>query len=198
MQRPKSWHVLGILQVCFGACGIAFGLFALLGPLMVNAMATLAAQSGGNESEQAMAQSVAIMRESFAYNAIHGAIYAAAGIWQIIAGIGLLRFRRGARPLNLAYAWFDIVFIIGSAVGGSIVQATIYAKYPSQPGAELTRNIGIISAIVMSVITLAYPVVLLILLRRDPFAAAPGADDAGYRPDDAANPYRAPGHGGGG
>ena len=151
--RPVSAMVFGILNIGFGA-------FNLLALLVLQALAG----SGGAAAHSPL-KAFYSDPSQLHWMWVSGVINSVAGLFLVAAGVGLLLCRNWGRICSLAWAAFDILFVLASAP-----LSWKYARMaaPSQFGdifALFVTAFGLI-------FSLAYPIALLIFMTRPKLIAA--------------------------
>jgi hypothetical protein len=159
MQRPTSVTVFGILNIIFAALGI-FGTIASI-------VLFLAPPDPNNPM-------IKIMYENPAY-AIWFKVEIPLGILSgaalLAAGIGLLCLKSWARTLSMAYAIYAILFGILGMVANFIFLYRPMAEKLQGPAAAGATG-AMIGGSIGGCLSLIYPILLLIFMRRPTVTAA--------------------------
>ena len=149
--RPVSAIVFGILNIGFGA----FNLLALVF-LQVITSANLGAHSPLKAFYSDPGQ--------LHWMWVSGVSNAVAGLFLAAAGAGLLFCRNWARITSLGWAVFDILFVLASI--------PLSWKYARMVSPQLGDIFALVMTVFGLVLTLAYPVALLIFMTRPKLVAA--------------------------
>jgi uncharacterized membrane protein len=154
--RKPSWPiVVGIISLCVAGL---FGLMTIVG-LLMNVLGL------GNVQQRQM---MANMPDSFKTNQwLSGLFTIATYVVLAIGGVMLLKRRRAARTLHVAYALMGILV----AISGLVVMITMMNHMPLPPNAPpqaqaMLKPIMAIGAIFGMVFALAYPTFVLIWFTR--------------------------------
>jgi hypothetical protein len=154
--RKPSWPiVVGIISLCVAGL---FGLMTIVG-LLMNVLGL------GNVQQRQM---MANMPDSFKTNQwLSGLFTIATYVVLAIGGVMLLKRRRAARTLHVAYALMGILM----AIVGLVVMITMMNHMPLPPNAPpqaqaMLKPIMAIGAIFGMVFALAYPTFVLIWFTR--------------------------------
>ena len=154
--RKPSWPiVVGIISLCVAGL---FGLMTIVG-LLMNVLGL------GNVQQRQM---MANMPDSFKTNQwLSGLFTIATYVVLAIGGVMLLKRRRAARTLHVAYALMGILV----AISGLVVMITMMNHMPLPPNAPpqaqaMLKPIMAVGAIFGMVFALAYPTFVLIWFTR--------------------------------
>lgn len=154
-ERPTSVTVFAILNIVFGSLNILCSPISLISlflpqPVIHTTPDNLPIEIMGPE-----------MKMFSAIGAIIGLI---AGFFLLASGIGLLRLKNWARQIAYFYGWFTIIWgIIGTCVNIFFLLPKL-SGLPEQQAPALIG--GLIGGMCGGVLGLAYPIILIIFMKR--------------------------------
>jgi hypothetical protein len=170
--RPASLIVFGILNILFGAlglCGTAgsaamFFMDLPRDPTIPNPMLDLLASNAAFRL---------FMQVTVALGAL-------AALVLLVAGVGLLLTKDWGRTLSVGYAWYAIVAgVVGMLVNWVyVIQPMLGAMKEAQGPAAMAAVGGVVGGLIGGLVSLAYPIVLLVFMRRPAVRAALAPPDA--------------------
>jgi len=141
-EAPVSVKVIGVINVVLGALGLLGGLVIVAGLVFLYAFAPAAGLK-------------TILPVAFALvDLVKNALYVA-------TGAGLLARREWARRLAVVFGMCNIFYILVHAAAGP------WILREQLPGSGLTLMTFVIGGLVVAALHLIYPVVMVLLLRRD-------------------------------
>lgn len=151
---PVSLKVFGILNIVFGGLGLFGGLFS--------AVMYFGSSDGRLFGQRNPVLEIAHESPTYlSYMKLTTIVGLLAVVLLIVAGIGLLKAKNWARLASIGYAIYGIV---GGVVG--IVMTWKYVMGPlSEKGGPAAAG-GAMGGLVGGLVALAYPVVLLIFMRK--------------------------------
>jgi hypothetical protein len=187
--RPASVTVIAILHLIFGGLWLLCGLGSLgmqasgLQDMFMNVGNVAPSNNPQLAKQQDMQKQVMEFSRKMSYSPVEYAThvqYVVLSILLILSGIGLLKMAPWGRMLSLVYATLSILSnmaLIVALVTVSIPLVQEYADKLAVHGQEgQTAGIlikgGVSVAIILSLVSMIYPVIVLILLFRPSVAAA--------------------------
>ncbi len=175
MNRPASATVFGILNIIFGAIGI-------LGLVYWAAMFFAAKPDPNNPVMGIVAGNPMLALWTKASFVLGGV----ASVVLLLSGIGLLQLQPWARTASIIYAVYSIVMaVVGLVVSyfflfGPLMELAQHSRGPVEAAAAFGGAIGAIGGPFLSVI---YPILLLIFMKRPNVVAAFRDDESTTGPD---------------
>lgn len=163
MQRPSSITTFGILNLAFAAAGIG-GILSTLRMFSADSSAT------ANPVIELLLRNP-VYASWMELSIIPGAV---ACIVLLAAGVGLLKFREWGRKLSIGYAVYGIVSCITGMVVNLLYLIPPTLQEASQKqGPESTVMVVVAFGVTLtSVISLIYPIILLVFMMRPWMKAA--------------------------
>lgn len=158
--KPASITVFGIINIVWGAMGIC-------GVAATSAMFFIPLPQDARFPNPALE----LLESNQAYRVFMIGSLAFGGLATVIliaAGIGLLKSRRWGRSLSLGWAWYAIAAMIIGLIGNwFFLWQPLLADAGARGGAEQAGLFtGMIGGVLGSVLGLVYPILLLVLLKR--------------------------------
>jgi hypothetical protein len=157
-QRSSIAMIFGILNLCFSALGI-FGTCAGVAILAFGQTLTQMANEPGGPKVQIIPDGP--MFGLFVVSIVLGGAFS---IVLLVAGIGLMKYKKWGRTLSIAYSWFNIVFAIVSTianVGVAISKAFEVGIEDQEKAQQIGAAVG---GGVGGCLGIVYPLVLLIFM----------------------------------
>ena len=215
--RPTPVTVIAILNLVFGGLGLLCSLFGLLMQSVMDPTKFMGmggrppgAVKGFDPNEMVKQMQERMPSYMQTVGIAHEAVGVALSIVLIIAGIGLLQMRQWGRVLSILYAVVSIVVKIAYAVYSFVlvlpvsreVNQIVFQQIRGQAMnrqeqammeamMNMVETMSVVGAIVVPLVTLAYPVVVLVIMflksTRQAFAGEVlpvGEDEYDRRDDD--------------
>jgi hypothetical protein len=175
VREPGAIKTFGVIHLIMAGYGIIMGLFSLLSTLFFQnfskSFATPSGTSGPSSTEQEMAMTNYMSDLQF-YTYISIAFTFVLAAMLIIAGIGLLKAREKGRVMSIRYAWTSIATKVVALIYTIVVVMPATKRmtdtmYQGMPGG-MSNTMGSImqySQIFGILITLAYPILVLVMMK---------------------------------
>lgn len=181
--RREQWPtVLGILSIVLGAMGVISGAWNALGMIMMSTMASGQGAAGGGSPPPGGLDLSAMIRSMGEWAGVMSGLNllsAGLSVLLIIAGSGLVRRRRWGATWMVRWSILKIVLGAVLAAATAMMQHEQFkamsgdaGQTPTDPAASAMRSMGPIMVALTAVVSLvwywAYPVFVLIWMRRSP------------------------------
>ncbi len=180
--RPTAITVIAVLQFVFGGIGLLSFCGDVIQAVAGNKLFTPSFGGPQTQQQQELQQSLQRFIEEILVGpkAIKIGSNLTLSLVMIISGIGLLKMQSWGRMLSILYTLLSIlekVFMAGYTVVVSIPAAQEFVKPIAARGQEgqamaLTMQIMVFGMVVISVLSMTYPIIVLIIMFRPKIVAA--------------------------
>jgi len=155
LQKPSTFYkVLGIIQIVLGIAGVVYALFSI-------GMTAFASTYASRTAALYDGPTLLFMYLRLAVSILTGAALLA-------TGIGVVRAKRWARPVGVAYAVTSLLNTLGSTmIQILVIQPRMYAHMGALSGVQGLEAFFIASALFGVAVAAVVPVVTLVALLRE-------------------------------
>jgi len=170
--RPASLVVFGVINILFGVIG-------LCGAAASSAMFFMEMPQDPRFPNPAidLLNTNAAYRTYLQVTAVIGAL---ASLVLLVAGVGLLLAKSWGRTLSIGYGCFAIVFAVVVMIGNwsFVMQPMLAAAKEAGGPAAMGAVGGVVATMLGGILSLIYPIVLLVFMNRPALRAAVGAQES--------------------
>ncbi|RJP71868.1 MAG: hypothetical protein C4532_06870 [Candidatus Abyssobacteria bacterium SURF_17] len=157
---------LGVINIIYAALfRLCCGLTSVLSTVFAAAFAGFLANMPQAQRQQMLPFEMMRSGPMQAYSIINGFVLLLLGILLLFAGIGLLKLRPWSRSLSIGWAVAEIVWVL---ISFAITVFFVYPAMMEMMGAEFPQGshmvFSVVSAMFSALMSLVYPIVLLICL----------------------------------
>jgi hypothetical protein len=176
-RRPATWTAFGIISIVYAVLTVISG---LAGQAM---MGSARMPGDGGPTVDPIREAIDRSETYRVFAEIALPVGLVAALVLLVAGIGLLRARGWGRVLSLAYGWFSLATGVVTAVVTWIFISSPLLQRGMAATEDAERIVLVTAAVagaIGSVVSLMYPLLLVIFLRKD--ARIEAGDPAAGKP----------------
>lgn len=174
--EPGVIKVFAIIHLVFAGLGVLAGIWAMVASFVLKAFFGRMAEqvaSDAPEAAESFNRQIAIMDSSNWMNVLGGVFSLVLAAMLFVAGMGLLKRRIEGLTWSNRYAWSSIAFKLVNLVLTVVYLPRMMAgMMPGELGsdAEATGMMvgGIVGGVIGGLVSMAYPILCLVLLNREP------------------------------